>query len=516
MMGLIFSVAAVSAATIKDKYCVGLSGIVSSTCRDNRCVIPNGSSELDCSDKEIQGVTNRYVSLRRRVLGSYDPSAVGFFGTYPFEAIGRDYESFLVSSRPLCAEASRDITDFSRALKGSTDAMRALIEVYLTIPGVNWVCGNHEAYIFDDRYDSFLNDISDAEENYRIAVTEVYVKLGEELLDRVADEIFSFLNLASLAIKRVQVYLDAKRLVRFTTEDHYLFGERVKEAINQLDDLRKIRPDLDGLIQRGYTWLYYVILHDAIALRPKRFVYFTSSFANSPHRHASTILDSVPNLFTAIYDTPSSCLLRKPSADDLRPWTKIPLRGFKFGTINPGATFRIYADMFTEQGYPELAKVIQDQLTAKEEMSFMVFQPRPEHYAETLMIILSVFLFEPTGFTKENIEALICFQGSLGLEDIERNLPKSLHNSSFIKRYLPPQIVRALFTAKRESPRNCDIDRLLIINMWQYSVINAFHRNDKISPLDIRGYMLQYNEDCGTLAPETELNRLFEILANDA
>lgn len=396
-------------------FCKALTGVRESECVEGTCTLVKDVA--DCSAERFDTVARRYNELSDIIVTSIQQDVrLCADLDFPSYMIG-DYSQYLKMNNPRDARDfhRQDGTTFGEAvlecLGGSTKAVRSLIEVYLTIPGNGWV-RNYSSYNVDvmdtSRLPEFPMKLIPRALNIEKAVRPAAFSGQFDLLDSirylppyVQNLIYRFKTDIAVVVsmQKVVEYFEAHELVRFTDDDYESYGEAVLDAIKNLDVLvRRMPEELDEYAKQNYAFLYGAMMKSALSLRPKGFSFrsLTDRKTWYPIRHRKPFshpaisfddrmaaLTREENLLTGIFSEPSfgMDLSGVPRRETLHAVYDFFNR-CGLSIIQKRIILSIYADMLRRSGLGHL-DVIPKEDTVKH------FVPRPEHYYETVIILIS-------------------------------------------------------------------------------------------------------------------------------
>jgi hypothetical protein len=328
----IVSVGATVPADVFDRYCYAVSAHGCSKCIESICFNERlDASGHACTEAEVTEKETSYEELRRQVFeGIVSDYAYGFFrGKLPkgdqlpiLESLKNDFGDFIVQP---CARAEQ-IQDLRWILSDSALAPRALIDIFLTIPGTCWTHSGEAPYLRP----------SLMEDPFRVDLPDETNK-----------------------IRKVGLLSDLSRVVRFTSEDEAEFSRVLREAVESVKMAHSLDPD--WVPNDLYLWLFHHMLTSNSSIRDvsKRFEeeYFTRPFS--------------------IDDSP-------PSPERLLEAFRYVLSDF----MEHRGLIRILATALDSVGYTDAATGLISVIDPQHKPLVMSITPRREHYLDAIVFVV--------------------------------------------------------------------------------------------------------------------------------
>ena len=351
----------------KTGLCVEITGNEDSECIADRCTLT--SELIDCSDIAYDAISQRYFELRSLVVEHLQPGRACRGMVFPERLVHNSYDDLLLDKMFAMDPDSFAVRSFQEGLLeclgGSTSALRALISLYLEIPGVGW-----------DLNFSY----------YGPFMKSSHLPVLPEHLD-MSD------------INKVKTYSEAHELVRFTDEDYEIYGEAILEALDQLDYIAETNPELEDFVKTHYAWLYGLMMQSAVPLRPSSSDH-VKSLVNPerwiPIRYRSPVFNPLKaysrddrmailtrndDVFTGIFNMQNFGVdfETPPNPESLAYiYDRMVSSGLSY--VEKSIILTIYADMIRQAGFADDVVIPQEHLAVD-------FIPRPEHYLEAIIIL---------------------------------------------------------------------------------------------------------------------------------
>ena len=413
---------------IPDIYCQGLIGLIGASCdmTTHRCVktlpgLPPYMTAHDCSAPVIEATAAEYDRLRQIVLANLRPSntAERYRISHSREIhlhLSLPYFEFLRRAPPISTHGVyRDIRVLLDDFQGSFDSIKAMVDIYLTIPGVKWVSSPSN---FVQMVETYLyrpwgqlvpwfsgENPNDVRESQRRAILETYDGVIQEtrlFTDDISGVIKSYLGgpAVSRNIEKVFLYHSVKQdlsvdgiVVRFGYDDYMEYDLAVREAVNEITDYRNGNPGNDENACKWLLAIYEEMVTSSFASRPKlapieklQFFDFDDGFRKL--FSANVIVYPIPPLYF-VFD---ECLTQVEVNDEIPAFETIDLiiNSLLERTVIRLCFYRrqvlisILLTVIKDIGWTDIYARIHNTRSIGEWKSFTAFKSRPMHFAAGL------------------------------------------------------------------------------------------------------------------------------------
>lgn len=407
-------------------YCVVSAGIGTCDTGTDLCVaeISEGmavQTAFNCSESTITETSVRYDRLRSVIQGAVDPDERLRFD-FMFQISG-NYSDFLNYPRRYDQAGSlRNSSRVGTYLSNCTDAVRALVDLYLTIPGVNWRIPSHTLSAEPKPAETVEAPQDGEDGEYRFKLKIVRGSLIQKMPEAVVDHVVASLirNFEKEKLSKVKAYALASHLMRLTDADHEEFGQAIREAVSAIDVFRRVHPGQnDGQVRSWLVWLYSIMTENAVAIIPPlsrreitdhiRFLNrqcVTEPLSANPHFFTSLLTEAMPDIE---WDG-------EVTRDDFMTMIEVLKRSEK-SAARLAITLRVLSRMVSSR--PQLKHIPFAVVPVEYRDMVVQFHPRKEHFADVTRNILSVLALDPLRDNQDALVTLVRIARSLNLEAIE-------------------------------------------------------------------------------------------------
>ena len=497
-------------ADVPSLYCGGLIGPIGASCdmTTNRCVktlpgLPSFVTEHDCSASAIEATATEYDRLRQLVLKNLRPSdSAGRSSTSHsleiLEHLSLSYSEFLKKAPPASTKIKySDIGLYKHDFQGSFDSIKAMVDIYLTIPGVKWVGALPTLHI-----------VSEMEPHGGWLRGPNPNAIREARLRRSVNEAPP----VSRNLEKVFVYRQARDHLPFGYDDFLEYDLAVRGAVNEITEYRNENPGNDENACEWLLGMYLEMVKSSYASRPKLAPIenelgfdFDDGFRRLiapptlvPHPYPSP----VTNFITENLVGGPLYLMPKVETIDAMINAVTGIRGSAMARGRRNAYLSILLTVINDIGWTDIYRRIQMARSKDDWVQMTAFKARPEHYAQGLIFFWFTLVdYCLSSVTKEMTSAFakILRLAPLDLDSFKR--PK-LPSHEFIR-------VSQLETLARNRVNHisyclgADAAFLGYIFSYRYSRYNVGHRAEFQSTPRLTQVRKMYAERCGVVITDS-------------
>ena len=400
---------------VRSRFCFVSTGAQGTVCEEEShlCAIPQHGALIltnhNCSTDAINATAVRYTNLRQVVLSHINTTFVKRFEFMDQLALG-EYRDFIEFPRPFDqAGMEMNITLLPQYLNGSTAAVRALLEIYLTIPGVNWSIYSPGSRPAPREIATRRAPLSadDGEYRYKWAIMRDMFANSVLPLEIIEYEIKPLVvDPTALVIERVEAFVLAAHLLRSTDAELDLLREAVMDA------LRAPVTDMQSL-----SWLYSVAVQQGLSTLPVQERLERNQWIRhwNEHNHRPHYL--VPGFFTSLLRVamPETDWVAAVAPTDVETMLKA-VGDSGLPNKLKAIVLRVFSRIIDEQGFDLDAF----ELIPFETRDMVInFQPQRHHYLYAVRVSLLALVMDSTKSRIAEITALMQLASMMNLEEIE-------------------------------------------------------------------------------------------------
>ena len=259
---------------VLNRFCIVQSGCVDAVCIDGACMSSSGAMiEAACSVYHVEAAAARFERLRDHIRRR-SVTAVRANFDFSAQVHAANYSEFIFfHNRPRFTRAIVP-GSISGHFGNSTVAIRRLINLFMDVPGADWLQGVYEPLLVWTPEETLKSLLIPREEPYERLYTEKALLRGFKTLPGpLISVMLGFQGFENLEadLLRLWALATARLVTRFTDTEHIAYVEQIKRVLAQVDILISTTAEIE-LARRVpaeiMEWVYDLITRSTPALMP--------------------------------------------------------------------------------------------------------------------------------------------------------------------------------------------------------------------------------------------------------
>ncbi len=251
-----------------DRFCVHTTGIPSSRCNSGYCVSEPGEPlNSRCDSALINDFAARYDRLVT-IVRSYGPLLMRPGNSdFSRQLQASNYGEFLMYENRVRLIRTDGPNAVFSGFQGSSEPYIALLELFRSIPGSNWVLNvEYTEELAENRVSDLIGLVmkpGDTTERHYIATALVPGLSIQDPRTLVSEFLFSQLEESLLRLWALSV---ARQYVRFIDIEEVSYARLVSRCVD--DVVSAVNKDVDAVPSTILDWLFYIVTRSSILLQP--------------------------------------------------------------------------------------------------------------------------------------------------------------------------------------------------------------------------------------------------------
>ena len=254
-------------AEIRNRFCAHVTGVRDAQCVDEVCSADgNTSASFRCDLRTLESFSKEFELLRGSVHALAVPGRIskGNFECAE-QLLAKDYGEFLMFINMPRLVRSDGPSSLFNAIHGSAEAVMRLTDLFLRVPGSNWVQWHGNEDFTRTTYPALVDFLLPSNEPFENLFVRKILETHScfDIAVSIMDFLFPSLREKLLFVWSLSV---AKNIVRFTDDELKVYNDALISGVREIDV--SLKREVDSVPGEIASWMFNLVTRTSFLSQP--------------------------------------------------------------------------------------------------------------------------------------------------------------------------------------------------------------------------------------------------------